>query len=123
MSVRSSLACVVSLLTRHVSHRVGHQDDFLLCLGRIPGWAEKQLEAHIRQGIAKLSEREGGADVLLVWGEADAMIPHRGMRVLEKALNDAPNVRASSLSAAGAGHDDTLQSEEVTATLLSFCTA
>lgn len=125
----------------------GVVEDFLFCLGKVDGMSSEALDqwtsdtlnqaatvlaspsaaaatAVDRRELPKPEHARKSAEVVIVWGEKDLLIPAKGQRYLKQMVEDA-FARHSSLSVqewmlADGGHDTALTSKEVLDDALGF---
>lgn len=106
----------------------GMTEDYLLCLGKATGFDNEELTRLVLRGLeaafcaSKSTSRES-AELVVLWGSEDFMIPRKGRVWLDTALNESKisdSIRYQRWDMAEGGHDATLFSEEVMIDVLDF---
>lgn len=106
----------------------GMTEDYLLCLGKAPNLNNEALERWMLRGLDKSFSAAASlsgqpAELVVIWGDADFMIPRKGRDYLDSVLKSskyAQTVNYEQWIMAEGGHDATLFSEEVMADVLKF---
>ena len=106
----------------------GMAEDYLLCLGKAPGLDNDALTQWITHGLQtslKATAAISGkpAEVVVLWGDADFLIPRKGRDWLDATLKDAKFAEVLTYQRwimAEGGHDATLFSEDVMNDVLQF---
>lgn len=106
----------------------GMTEDYLLCLGKLPGLGNDALTQWMLQGLQRSLEVSASlsgepVELVVLWGDNDFMIPRKGRDYMDTLLKDskfASNVKYQQWVMAEAGHDATLFSEDVMTDVLNF---
>ncbi|SNX82179.1 uncharacterized protein MEPE_00885 [Melanopsichium pennsylvanicum] len=106
----------------------GMTEDYLLCLGKAPNLDNQALTQKVLRGLersfqASVSVSGKPAELVVLWGDADFIIPRKGRDYLDEVLKSpkfARNVTYQQWVMAEAGHDATLFSHDVIKEVLVF---
>lgn len=113
----------------------GVVEDFLFCLGKVEGmnnegldrWTAQKLDqtANVLDGFAQQEARTvPSAEMIVLWGEDDFMIPKKGkeylMQMLKRTYAGKTSTSCQEWVLADGGHDTALTSKEVLDEVLSF---
>lgn len=109
----------------------GMTEDYLLCLGKAPNLDNEALTRWMLRGLetsfqASMKVSGKPAELVVVWGADDFMIPRKGREYLDSVLRSskiASTIRYQQWEMAEGGHDATLFSEEVMVDVLTFLTS
>ncbi|PWN25159.1 hypothetical protein BDZ90DRAFT_262606 [Jaminaea rosea] len=124
LTAATAQSIVVDCMSAHENVARAASADFLLCLGYCSNLPSRSIEDLLVRGFSStLAHSEQGAEVTIVWGEKDGLVPKRGRMWLDERMKDG--VRASRgrlqcerLEMAEAGHDEPIGCEEVVVALL-----
>ncbi|GAC98507.1 hypothetical protein PHSY_006101 [Pseudozyma hubeiensis SY62] len=106
----------------------GMTEDYLLCLGKAPGLDNEALAnwmlAKLESAFGAVAALSGApAELVVLWGGADFMIPQKGRDYLDSVLKDprfSESITYQQWEMAEGGHDATLFAEKVMVDVLDF---